>query len=191
MRSENIEKLAIALVKVQSKLRGAVKDSENPYFKSSYADLSSVWDSIRLPLAENDLCVVQTTEMFEDKCCLVTTLIHSSGQWIDGKYPLVPVKNDPQALGSAMTYARRYALSALIGVVGIDDDAEAAMDRGRDIKVKSSHVAKSDNQVMKEYLETNGYDIDGIQVVYNKLLSEFTQVDRDKLKSEMTIFKKA
>ena len=130
--SEQINELATALAKAQGDLKGAKKDSKNPFFHSSYADLASVWDACREPLSKNGLSVVQTTDWVvgEEHCLLLlTTLLHSSGQWITGKLLIKPVKDDPQGLGSAITYARRYALSAIVGIAAEDDDAESAMGR--------------------------------------------------------------
>jgi hypothetical protein len=130
-KSEQINELAGALAKAQAEIKGALKDAQNPFFKSSYADLASVWDAIRAPLAKHGLSVIQTTDSTEKGMVLVTTLAHASGQWIEGRYPIQPMKNDPQAMGSATTYARRYALAAIVGVAQIDDDGEAAMARPR------------------------------------------------------------
>jgi hypothetical protein len=126
-QSDSIKELAGALAKAQAEITGAHKDSTNPFFKSKYADLESVWGSVREPLAKNGLCVVQTTEPLGESLVLVTTLAHSSGEWIRGYYPLHPIKNDPQGMGSCITYARRYALAAIVGVYQTDDDGEAAM----------------------------------------------------------------
>jgi hypothetical protein len=128
-KSENIQDLAAALSRAQAAIKGASKDSENPYFKSSYADLSSIWEAIREPLTSNGLSVTQTSDKTEYGMVIETMLMHSSGQWISGVYPINPVKNDPQSLGSAITYARRYALAAIVGVYQVDDDAEAAQGR--------------------------------------------------------------
>lgn len=130
MKSEHINELAAALAKAQAKIRGAVKDSANPFFKSSYADLQSVWDAIREPLAANGLCVIQTTATnAAGGLELITTLAHSSGQWIEGRFPVLPLKNEPQAVGSAVSYSRRYSLAAIAGVYQTDDDAEQAQAR--------------------------------------------------------------
>lgn len=149
MMSEKIDKLAIALSKVQGVLTGAIKDSTNPYFKSDYANLESVWESIRKPLTDNELSVCQTTDVREGVTGIVTTLLHSSGQFIQGFYPLVAVKQDPQAVGSAMTYARRYTLAAIIGQIQVDDDAESAMDRTPETTegVTSSPIIPDDKKV--------------------------------------------
>lgn len=128
--SESIKNLAVALVKVQSVLESAKKDSDNPFFKSRYADLSSVWDACRKPLTDNGLAVVQTCTPVENNGIQVDTiLLHVSGEYIESNLFMPLVKNDPQATGSAITYARRYALSAIVGIVADDDDAESAMSR--------------------------------------------------------------
>jgi len=126
MHSEQINEIASALNKVQSEIKPAIKDSDNPYFKSKYADLSAVWESCRVSLCKNGLSVTQTVDWSEvagnTVSVLTTMLMHSSGQWISGSQILNPVKNDPQGIGSAITYARRYGLSAIIGIVSDEDD---------------------------------------------------------------------
>ena len=128
MQSEQINELVTALSKAQGEITPAVKDSLNPHFKSKYADLGSVWDACRLPLTKNGLAVIQTTELIQDRLTVITTLAHSSGQWMKSHLPVLSATNTPQALGSALTYMRRYALSAITGVApGDDDDGQAAM----------------------------------------------------------------
>jgi hypothetical protein len=138
MQSETIGALAAALSKAQADITGALKDSSNPFFKSKYADLASCWDACRKQLAANRLSVIQTTRMAEQGLVLVTTLAHSSGEWIAGEMPvLIAVQGKsgefkevtPQAQGSGITYARRYALAAIVGLAQVDDDAEAAQGR--------------------------------------------------------------
>ena len=136
MQSESIAALAAALSKAQADITGALKDSSNPFFKSKYADLASCWDACRKQLAANSLAVIQTTEVTEAGTVLVTTLAHSSGEWMRGTLPVVTKDNGPQAQGSGITYARRYALAAIVGLAQIDDDAEAA--QGRKITVATS-----------------------------------------------------
>ena len=131
MKSEQIEKLAVALNKVQKELKKAIKGHENPYFKSKYSDLGEVWEACRESLSDHGFSVVQAGGVTPTgQPTIVTTLLHSSGQWISGEYLLMPVKNDPQALGSSWSYARRYSLAAIVGIVSdIDDDCESAMNR--------------------------------------------------------------
>ena len=126
--SEQLNELATALAKAQGSIKSAVKGKENPFFKSQYADLPAVMEACRKALSDNGLALSQVTEFDGADCWLETMLIHSSGQWLRGRYPVRPVKNDPQGLGSAQTYARRYALMAMVGVVAEneDDDANAA-----------------------------------------------------------------
>lgn len=124
--SEQINELAKALSVVQKTMKAAKKDSTNPFFKSKYADLASVWDACRDELTNNGFSVCQTMEHTEQGAGLRTTLLHSSGQYMSGVLVLNPSKNDPQGIGSALTYARRYALAAIAGVVTEDDDGNAA-----------------------------------------------------------------
>lgn len=127
MQSEQINELATALSIAQGKITGALKDSANPFFKSKYADLASVWDACRTALSENGLAVIQTTESVSpETITVITTLAHKSGQWIRGVLTMTPKDGSPQAAGSCLTYARRYALAAIVGVAQIDDDANAA-----------------------------------------------------------------
>lgn len=123
---EGIGALYEALAKAQGEMEHAKKDKTNPFFKSSYADLASVMDACRPALAKHGLCVVQTTDDSADGLYLVTTLGHSSGAAVSGRLGIKPTKQDPQGVGSAMTYARRYALAAIVGVGVEDDDGNEA-----------------------------------------------------------------
>jgi len=150
--SEEINEIAKALAKAQGEMAGAKKSSQNPFFSSKYADLSSVMEACREALVANELAVTQYTLLdTENKPYLATMVMHSSGQWMRSYYPLrVPqvvkkskdkqtgeivseeyTKNDPQTLGSVMTYIRRYQYAAVLGVALEDDDAESAMSNSR------------------------------------------------------------
>ena len=127
--SEGIGKLAEALAKAQSQFENAVKDSENPFFKSNYADLTSVFEACRSQLAENGLSVAQPFGFAEDGIPIVyTILMHTSGEWIRGHIKMKPTKMDPQGIGSALTYARRYSLESMLGIAreDADDDGNEA-----------------------------------------------------------------
>lgn len=127
LKSDTINELAAALAKAQKVMGVAKKDSENPFFKSKYSDLASVVDAIKNPLADNGLSYVQATDIDEHGGVIVeTTLMHSSGQWIESRLRMTPTKPDPQGIGSCITYARRYGLQALVGVPSDDDDGNAA-----------------------------------------------------------------
>jgi len=136
IRSETTGALAAALAKAQRAMEGAQKTSENPFFKSRYADLASVWDACREPLTANGLAVVQTTNADGDGTAVIveTTLLHESGEWIMGAMALTPMKPDPQSVGSAITYGRRYGLAAMVGVCPEDDDGEAVTERAKPIR---------------------------------------------------------
>jgi len=120
--SETIGELAKALVKAQASMRPVKKDLENPFFKSKYADLAAVWENCRKPLTENGLSVVQIPESEDGSVIIKTVLLHESGEWISGQLRLTPAKADPQAVGSAITYGRRYALAAMVGMCAEDED---------------------------------------------------------------------
>jgi hypothetical protein len=123
-RSETIGALAGALAKAQGQIRGAIKDSTNPHFKSRYADLASIWQACREPLASNGLSVVQLPTDTDQPASigLITILMHESGEYIESMYSAPLAQNNPQAVGSALTYLRRYALAACVGVAPDDDD---------------------------------------------------------------------
>ena len=128
-QSENITDLAKALLCVQRTVQPATKDAENPFTKSWYASLNSVMDACRDALIENGIWLCQYPVPVEqpNSLGLVTKLTHAeSGQW-QSSLAVVPLpKADPQGMGSAMTYARRYALTAMLGMVTEDDDGEGA-----------------------------------------------------------------
>ena len=127
-KSESIKELATALSKAQGEIKGAVKDSSNPFFKSKYADLSSVVEAIRESFSKNGLSYSQHVEPTErDEVRVETMILHSSGEWMSCGVLALPVaKSDAQGFGSALTYARRYGLSAAVGVAPEDDDGNAA-----------------------------------------------------------------
>jgi hypothetical protein len=138
-QSESIANLALALSIVQGKLTHAKKDSANPFFKSKYADLESVWDSCRELLASNGLAVMQFPGTYSDldKSMSLTTIIsHKSGEWISQEMSVPVTKPDAQGAGSALTYMRRYALAAVVGVVQADDDGNAASSPKPVVKAK-------------------------------------------------------
>lgn len=127
MMSDTIGELADALSKAQAAMTGALKDSNNPFFKSKYADLKACVEAAKEPLAKNNLAVAQTTIPDKDGVICVSTLMHKSGEWIRGSLFLPSKKqDDPQQFGSALTYARRYGFAAIVGLVQEDDDANAA-----------------------------------------------------------------
>jgi hypothetical protein len=154
LQSDSIDQLSLALAQAQGEMVNAAKTSDNPSFRSKYADLASVWDAIRGPLSKHGLSVTQTFrkvatsaeytvvrtaktgEVWETRlqhlADLVTTLHHASGQWIASELPVMSEWGNPQALGSTITYLRRYSLQAACGIAPEDDDGNAATGRDHD-----------------------------------------------------------
>jgi hypothetical protein len=123
--SEKVDQIAAALVKAQTAIKGAEKDGKGNYGK--YSTLGSVVEACKGALVENSISFVQTFEPSEKgELRLSTTLIHASGQFISGECTMPLARNDPQAYGSAATYARRYSLAAMVGVCPDDDDGNGA-----------------------------------------------------------------
>jgi hypothetical protein len=148
-QSENINELVSALSKAQGEINPAIKDSKNPFFKSNYADLSSVWNVCKEVLPKNGLAVIQTTDVnAEGKCILITTLAHSSGQWMRSCLPILNEKGNAQGLGAAITYTRRYGLSAIVGVTcDEDDDGNAACIPANEKKSEPKEETISEKQL--------------------------------------------
>ena len=153
-QSNTIIELSKAMAKAQAEMGGAVKDSSNPFFKSSYADLTSVIKAIKEPFANNGLSFVQFPINGDHSIGVVTRLMHESGEWLESEYLLPLVKNDPQSAGSAITYARRYSLAAMCGIPAVDDDAEMAMVRGK------SYISDRQFSELTELMEKSKADSD-------------------------------
>jgi hypothetical protein len=111
-----------ALTQAQGELRNPPKDSINPHYKNRYADLATVLDTIRPVLAKHKMAVMQIPCTVDGSECLATMLVHESGEFIRATTRLNQIKNDPQGIGSAMTYARRYGLQSLLAIAADDDD---------------------------------------------------------------------
>lgn len=126
-KSESVTKIFPALVKAQSVIGSAQKNKVNPHLKNKYADLASVWDAIAPALESNKLALLQTPNQSDDsKLHLETMIIHESGEWISEVLVMPMPKQDPQGYGSALSYARRYHASSMLGVVQDDDDGQQA-----------------------------------------------------------------
>ena len=125
-RSQEIKELATALSKAQGAMEAAKKSEENPFFKSRYANLAGVWDVIRKPLSENGLSIVQAPSATGAVVSVISTMFHSSGEWLSEILTMTVKDGSPQSIGSAITYGRRYAIMALVGVAAEDDDGENA-----------------------------------------------------------------
>lgn len=184
-QTEEIKDLFAALVKVQAGLKHAKKKEDNPFYKSKYAGLPEVIDASRKLLTDNGLAISQSTdyETVDLRPVLITQLTHSSGQWIRGYYPIISTKQDPQALGSALTYARRYAYMAIIGLAAEDEDDDGNAASGIKTKLpdlSAENFAKNKNK-WKEYI-SKGKSIDDLISI---LSTKYTVTDKqiDEIKS--------
>lgn len=141
--SESIAELAAALAKAQGEMQPAEFDATNPHFRSRYASLASITAAVRPALAKHGLSVVQGACAAAGAVTVTTRIVHASGQWIEDALALpVGERATPQAVGSAITYGRRYSLAALAGVVAEeDDDANTAEEHA--VKSPAAAVAKT------------------------------------------------
>ncbi|MCP3681902.1 MAG: hypothetical protein GY861_04355 [bacterium] len=137
-QSEEIKDLISALIKAQGEFKTLKRDAVNPFYKSKYATLDNVIESTSDALRKNGLIVVQST----DGPNIVTQLSHVSGQWIRGTYPLTPEKDNPQGMGSAFTYARRYTYSAIVQQAPSDEDDDGNSTKPKGKKQEKSNMPK-------------------------------------------------
>jgi hypothetical protein len=184
-RSEEINELSTALAKAQSEMPTAGLNSENPYFKSSYADLSEIVRVSRPSLTKNGLSVTQQIITDDNGATMIhTVLMHSSGQWIETNMRVLPPKNDVQALGSYLTYLRRYSYGALVGVVvtddSDDDDGERAVATSRETFAKGTALnakydpkKQSSEVITKEQLEELEYELSEYPDIAEQILEGF------------------
>jgi hypothetical protein len=143
IRSESISKLLPALIAARASMPPVTKDAQNPHFKNRYATLANVIDATEATLAKNGLVILQATTLGEHGLALVTTLAHTSGEWLQASYPLPNDPAHPQIQGSALTYARRYTYMAIVGVAPEDDDGEVASGRGQELPARAPSPAPS------------------------------------------------
>lgn len=147
-KSESIKELAIALCKFQSEVETIQKTETNPFFKSKYASLADILNVIRQPLADNGISFVQFPK---GKYGLDTMLLHTSGEWMSESYEMEPTKHDPQGAGSVITYQRRYALGAILGL-NIDNDDDGNSGSQRDT-ISVAQIGYADELVRKSTLD--------------------------------------
>jgi hypothetical protein len=163
MQSEQLNELASALAAAQAEMKQPLKKSTNPHFRSKFADLNEIITTATPVLSKHGLSIVQTTNLEDGALVLVTTLFHRSGQFISGIYPVVPIKNDPQGYGSAMTYARRYAWSAICGLAADDDDdGEAASSRKPEKKENGSSSGRTQTALVEVAKTRHSLDSKGV-----------------------------
>lgn len=127
-KSESIKNIAVALVKFNSEVTKIAKDANNPFFKNTYATLDQIIDQVRPLLSKHGLTIMQIPSGDGQNVTVKTLLLHESGEWLESdELTMRPVKNDPQAIGSCITYARRYSIASFLSLnTGEDDDGNKA-----------------------------------------------------------------
>ena len=188
-QSESITDLATALCLAQAEMGGAIKDSNNPFFKSSYADLTSVIKVIKEPFAKYGLSFIQlpVTSAGGNGIGVSTMLMHKSGQYIQSEYLLPMDKVTPQGAGSAITYARRYALQALVGIPSVDDDSEMAMYRNDPVPVSAPPAKRVSKALMQNLMAlVIEAEATGEHTLMNEALAELDENEKQKLWGQCT-----
>jgi hypothetical protein len=147
-KSESIKNLAIALNEFQGAVETIKKTETNPFFKSKYASLADILNVIRDPLTVNGLSFVQFPK---GKYGLETMLLHTSGEWLSESFEMEPTKKDPQGAGSVITYQRRYALGAILGLnIDVDDDGNKASEKD---EITTAMIMRADELVRTSTLD--------------------------------------
>ena len=151
--SEDIAKLSAALCSAQCEVENATKNAVNPHFKNQYADLPAVLEAVRPVLNKHGLAVVQHPGFEDGVCTLTTMLIHKSGEWIQSESASPISKQDPQGIGSAVTYLRRYSLASVMGISQADDDGNAASGPRRAPPPPRKPRSRKETKAEKEKME--------------------------------------
>lgn len=140
-KSESIKELATALAKAQAEIENASKSSVNPHFKSKYADLAEVLNTVRPVFSKHGISVIQAPSYEAGVASVETMLAHSSGEWLSNTCSAPVSKQDAQGVGSAVTYLRRYSLAAFAGIAQEDDDANSAVGHRQQTKPDGAQSA--------------------------------------------------
>ena len=188
LMSDQIDQLATALAKAQGEFDTAGKNQKNPFFKSNYADFEAVVEASRPALSKYGLSVFQSPFFYADMGeCLVTVLLHSSGQWVKSIEPYKPAKSDVQALSSYNTYLKRMCYTSLLGVITgeNDDDGDRATIRSNEVQSSPqpirevvSYVNAEQEQQLRERL--HGYPVSADKVLKNAGVTDLKYIRADK-----------
>jgi len=186
LMSDQIDQLATALAKAQGEFDTAGKNQKNPFFKSNYADLESVVEASRPALSKYGLSVVQSPSIVGENgsSCLITILMHASGQWIKSVAEYKPVKNDIQSLSSYNTYLKRMCYTSLVGVVvgENDDDGEGAVVRNGSYNQtqEAANVEPTiDSYQLQDIRNTlKGYPDSAFRVLKRLKIENFSEIKR-------------
>lgn len=164
-KSEQINELAKALAEAQAEIENASKNSNNPHFKSKYADLAEVINTVRPVFSKHGLSVSQFPSFADGLASVETVLMHASGQWMSGIASAGVTKQDAQGVGSAITYLRRYSLAAVAGIAQEDDDANATVGHGG--KKKADELEEQAKAAARQKVR-DAKTVADLMEVYNK-----------------------
>jgi len=197
--SVEIKNIIVAMTKVQTEIKGMIPDAKNPFFKSNYITLDGILEYIRPILSKNGIWLVQEAKGLDLHVSLRTSLYHSSGEFLETEsLEMIPIKNDPQALGSVITYLKRYQLSAMLGISSeVDDDANKGTynkapydnkqaDKGHTNTVEDAN--KITTQMLIDMAKSKGYDEDSICKKYK--VTEIKFIKQEDKKNAYEGFKK-
>ena len=182
--SETIGDLATALSKAQGQIEAATKGSVNPAFRSKYADINALRDAIREPLAVNDLSLLQFPRTLEGRVEVETMILHKSGEYMSETLSMPVSKQDAHGIGSALTYARRYGMSAMLNLAADDDDGNAAVEKAP-AKVDPATVkalalrAKNEAEKGMEAVHIKGFKTDAVKVAVEGRDKDITRHDAE------------
>lgn len=162
-QSESVKELCAALVVAQAELQTVTKDAKNPYFKSNYATLEAVTETIRPVYAKYGLAIVQFPVSGDNGSYgLETRIVHKSGEWMSATAFMRPVKDDPQGVGSLITYLRRYAAQAVAFLASADDDGNAASNNAQKLENAPTKKVEVDKDAHKAALVKIGDDLNAV-----------------------------
>lgn len=180
IHTENIDKISSAISKAQMDITNPKKSTLNPYFKSKYSNLSDIINVIRLPLAINEIAVMQAPYTPIDGIGVETLLSHSSGQWIKFRFKVKPPKNDIQTIGSLISYIKRFALSSALCISGEDEDDDGNIGSGKD---------KKDEKITKEQMNLLNSLVKEKNIKREELLSFSSSLTGRDIKSSTSLSK--
>jgi len=184
-KSESIKNLAMALCKAQMEMQKAHKKSDNPFFNSTYANLSEVLSCVKEPFTKNGLCFTQMPSFDSGVVCVETMVMHESGEWITSTAGSPISKSNPQGVGDAITYLRRYSLAAIAGLGQEDDDGNSNSTTTDNSKQSDDNKPWYDDALLEQHkgyiLEQKGSGLNTDQILKEmrltyKVASKYKQI---------------
>ncbi len=188
-KSESIKEIAMAMAKFQAEIKNPTNSANNPFFKSKYAPLNEILNDVRPLLSKYGLSVLQMPSGDDQEVHITTLLMHESGEWIEScPLKMKPAKNDPQGIGSAITYGRRYALAAILGISSEDDDDGNVATHGKPEPTKSESTqrpqAAPQSSDKPKQAPANGNKASDAQVKAIWAIGKKANVSEDYIKAE-------